>query len=228
MNQILRSSFEEPCFPIVEVPPKKRIPFFRYQFYFSVFVAIVALFSFAILFYSKSQKEQHSKDLLQTYQIATLYATTSHSAIPSAVLEENPSSIIGAIRIDSIRVHYPIVSSFSEEHLEIAPCRISGPLPNSVGNLCIAGHNYVDAKFFSRLHELNAKDIVWIYDLDGNGVPYEIYNKYEVSPDDLSCLEPSFKNRRELTLITCNNVTGNRLILKAVETEKAVSLISEP
>lgn len=217
MNQILRSSLEEPCFPVMEAPVRKVSPFFKYQFYVSILFAVFALFSLAILFLSKSQKELQSKELLQTYQIATLYATTSPPSPPS---EEDTPFIIGAICIDSIRIHYPIFSSFSEDNLQIAPCRISGPLPNEIGNLCIAGHNYVDAKFFSRLHELNLKDTIWIYDAKGNGMLYEIYDKYEVASNDLTCLKSSFEDRRELTLITCNNVSGNRLIVKAIESNR--------
>lgn len=33
------------------------------------------------------------------------------------------------------------------------------------GNLCIAGHNYNNYQFFSRLKKLNIGDIIYIYDL---------------------------------------------------------------
>jgi len=222
MNQILRSSFKEtppPISPSFKTPAPKVSVFFKYQFYLSTSLAILAILFLAILFYTKSQKEMYSQQLLQTYQIATLYATGSATSTPMKVPEDT-SFIIGAIRIDKIRVHYPILSSFSEENLQIAPCRISGPLPNEIGNLCIAGHNYVDTKFFSRLHELSLQDTILIYDLKGNSVLYEVYDKYEVAPDDLSCLDISSENNRELTLITCNNVTGNRLVLKAIEQKR--------
>ena len=41
-------------------------------------------------------------------------------------------------------------------------------MPNEIGNLCIAGHNYVDYKFFSRVNELEKGDV----DLD------DAINKY--------------------------------------------------
>ncbi|MBO5479456.1 MAG: sortase [Clostridia bacterium] len=33
------------------------------------------------------------------------------------------------------------------------------------GNLCIAGHNYNNYQFFSRLKKLKVGDIIYIYDL---------------------------------------------------------------
>ena len=54
-------------------------------------------------------------------------------------------------------------------------CRFAGPLPNEVGNLCIAGHNYVDYKLFSRLNELELNDEITVYDLSGKNKTYKIY-----------------------------------------------------
>ena len=61
---------------------------------------------------------------------------------------------IGVINIPSINVNYPILSTYTDELLKIAPCRFHGPNPNEVGNLCIAGHNYKNSKFFSKVPNL--------------------------------------------------------------------------
>ena len=90
-------------------------------------------------------------------------------------------------------------------------------MPNTAGNLCIAGHNLVDYKLFSRLNEINLKDIVKIYDLSGNMIEYEVYKKYEVDPTDLSCLTQDTGGNKIVTLLTCNNVNGKRLIVVAKE-----------
>lgn len=83
------------------------------------------------------------------------------------------------------------------------------------GNLCIAGHNYVDYKFFSRLHELNENDTIKIYDLNGIMVEYSIVKKYEVKPNDISCTSQNTNGDIILTLLTCNNVSGKRLVIVA-------------
>lgn len=90
-------------------------------------------------------------------------------------------------------------------------------MPNQTGNLCIAGHNYVDYKFFSRLNELEKNDVITIYDLNGNHVDYSIYKIYETNSNDTTCTFQDTKGERIVTLITCNNVNGKRLVVHAKE-----------
>ena len=51
----------------------------------------------------------------------------------------------------------------------------------------------------------------------GNFVDYFVYKKYEVDSSDTSCTSQSTDNKRELTLVTCNNKKGTRIIVKARE-----------
>lgn len=86
-------------------------------------------------------------------------------------------------------------------------------MPNEIGNLCIAGHNYVDYKLFSNLHKLNKKDKIKIYDFNGNLKEYTVFDKYETKPSDLSCTNQETNGQTIVTLVTCNNVTGKRLVI---------------
>ena len=80
----------------------------------------------------------------------------------------------------------------------------------------MSGHNYIDTRFFGRLDELLKGDEIKVYDLNGNSIAYEIYNKYEVDPNDLSCTNQNVDNKKIVTLITCDNVNGlKRLIIHA-------------
>ena len=79
--------------------------------------------------------------------------------------EGNNFTVIGLIEIKSININYPIISKYNDDLLKIAPCRFYGPMPNEIGNLCIAGHNYNSYKFFSRLKNLSNGDIITIFDL---------------------------------------------------------------
>ena len=45
----------------------------------------------------------------------------------------------------------------------------------------------------------------------------EIYNKYNVDPEDVSCLEQKTKGKNEITLITCTDDSKQRVIVKAKE-----------
>lgn len=83
------------------------------------------------------------------------------------------------------------------------------------GNLCIAGHNYVDYKLFSRLNELEENDTIEIYDLNGKMIEYIVFQKYEAKSTDTSCTIQNTNGDKIVTLLTCNNVSGNRLIVVA-------------
>ena len=135
------------------------------------------------------------------YQTLSLYS--SNNVINTA--SSNSSHIIGKIVIDKINLNYPILSTCSESLLKISPCRLCGPEPNKVGNLCIAGHNYDNGKFFSNINKLSIGDIIYIYDLNNNYLKYTVYDKFEVAVNNTSVLNQDTKNKKELTLITCNN-----------------------
>ena len=124
---------------------------------------------------------------------------------------------IGIVNIPSINVNYPILSTYSDSLLKIAPCKFHGPNPNEVGNLCIAGHNYRNSKFFSKVPTLENGDIIEITDLSGNTVTYAVYDKFIVNPDQLECTSQLTGGRREITLITCTDDNKQRYIIKARE-----------
>lgn len=122
---------------------------------------------------------------------------------------------IGVINIPSINVNYPILSTYTDELLKIAPCRFHGPNPNEVGNLCIAGHNYKNSKFFSKVPNLKLGDKIEITDLSGRMLTYTVYDKFIVNPDELECTSQLTNGNKEITLITCTNDNKQRHIIKA-------------
>lgn len=124
---------------------------------------------------------------------------------------------IGKINIPSINVNYPILSTYSDALLKIAPCKFHGPNPNEVGNLCIAGHNYRNSKFFSKVPSMKNGDKIEITDLGGNTITYAVYDKLIVNPDELECTSQLTGGKKEITLITCTNDNKQRYIIKARE-----------
>ena len=151
--------------------------------------------------------------LIDNYSISRLY----NNEQPITTYEESGTmfSVIGIIEIPKINISYPILSESNDELLKIAPCRISGPIPNEDGNLCIAGHNYDNYKFFSKISSLENGDEIIIYDLYNNKLSYYVFNNYEVLENNLSPLETSDNNSKQITLITCNNLNSNRIIIEA-------------
>lgn len=88
------------------------------------------------------------------------------------------------------------------------------------GNLCIAAHNYHDYTFFSRIHLLENGDTINIYDTRGNVAYYTVVDKYTIDAHDTSCINQNTNGEKHITLLTCNNITGSRLIIKAKELQQ--------
>lgn len=221
MNQILSNNMNEDKQNLPKNTNKKNT-FFKFQFIICTVVAISTAIYYFYYSYKNSEKEELSKQLLNNFNISTLYADTNYSA--TRINNENMYisdghnfSVIGLIEIKSIKLNYPIISTYNDELLKIAPCRFYGPMPNEVGNLCIAGHNYNSYKFFSRLKDLSNGDIITIYDLSGNKIDYTVYNSYETDYNDLTCINQDTNGKKELTLITCNNIKNKRRVIKATE-----------
>lgn len=125
---------------------------------------------------------------------------------------------IGSVKIPKLNLNYPILSETSVALLKISPCRFYGPeKANEVGNLCIAGHNYKNEQFFSKVPELVVGDIIEITDVNGKTVKYSVYDKYTVVPDDTNCTNQNTNGKRIITLITCTNDNKKRVIVHAKE-----------
>lgn len=223
MNQILKPEINL-CIENINLnqlnqKTAKRNKFYKIQFIISSIICILFIIAFFIRIFNMSNNEQISNNLMSIYNISTLYSNTTDYSVTlvEATTSENSfvPFVIGMIKIDKINLNYPILSENNKELLNISLCRFAGPMPNRVGNLCIAGHNYVDYKFFSRLNELDLKDTIKIYDLSGTMVEYSISKIYEVNPDDISCTSQNTNNKNIVTLLTCNNVSGKRLVIVA-------------
>ena len=124
-------------------------------------------------------------------------------------------STVGSISIPSINVNYPILSETTDSLLKVSVCKFWGCDPNQVGNLCIAGHNYRNKKFFSKAINLVVGDTIEITDLDDQTVQYAVYDKYTVDPNDVSCTSQLTNGKKIITLITCTNDSQQRVVIKA-------------
>jgi LPXTG-site transpeptidase (sortase) family protein len=119
--------------------------------------------------------------------------------------------------IPSIDVNYPILSETSDKLLKVSVCKFWGCNPNEVGNLCIAGHNYRNSKFFSKVLKLTVGDIIEITDLGDRTLKYSVYDKFTVDPTDVSCTSQLTNGKKIVTLITCTNDSKQRVVVKAKE-----------
>ena len=132
-------------------------------------------------------------------------------------VDENPNGLFGIIEIPKINLYYPVFSQLTEELLKVSPCKFYGDTPSTNGNICIAGHNYDNSLFFSKISSLSPNDEISIFDNSGIEYVYSVYKVYEVPETDLSPVLNYDTNERILTLVTCNNFNSNRIIVKAIQ-----------
>ncbi len=214
MNQILGNELQ---FQPRKSPPS--IQKFKLIFWISFSFIIICLIFYFFIQYNAWQKEKLSQDLANSFEIRNLYSNTNDYIAKKAIanIENTEPFVIGLLKIDKINLMYPILSTTSEELLKISPCYFYGAMPNKVGNLCIAGHNYANQTHFGKLSSLTEGDTIQIYDLNSNKVDYTIYQILDVKADDTSCLSQNTNGNREVTLVTCNTIKGTRMAIKAKE-----------
>lgn len=119
--------------------------------------------------------------------------------------------VVGELVIEKINFKNYILNKTTEDSLNFSVTKFYGPKVNQLGNFCITGHNTKDY-LFKNLKELNIGDSFYIIDKENQEkVTYQVYDKYTVIPTDLKCLsQNNTKDKREVTLITCNSRRINK------------------
>ena len=183
---------------------------------------------------ANEQEMENKKDVL----VVVFDETTKDSNIEEVKEEPKPNQVtstaiektssgyeytkVGIIKIPKLGIEYPIIDGVTdtvqetEALLKIAPIKFWGPQPNEIGNVSIVGHNYRNKRFFSKVPTLENGDVIEITNLSTNEIiKYSVYTKYQVVPEDTSCLDETLKGQREVTLITCTDDSKERVIVKA-------------
>ena len=204
MNQILSTSLKSDLKTL-----KKQKTFFKIQLTLSIVGSFILVSILFLYINSLSREEKQSNNILSSYNVYKLYAQNNDSST------EELNDIFGIIEIPKINIYYPIFSKLSEEHLKSSPCKFYGGNLHEYSNICIAAHNYNNSMFFSNISSLTIDDTIFIYDLNNSKFTYLVTDVYEVKENDLSPVFNYKDNKKELTLVTCNNLNNNRIIVKA-------------
>ncbi len=184
--------------------------FFKVQFIISILLAIIVLIFLSFDYDEDENLEKISRTINKNLNLSGLYNVKNQN------LEKN--IYFGKIYIKKINLEYAIFNNFNEKLLKISPCKFYGEDLSKKGNICIAGHNYNDERFFGNLDKLDIKDEIIIDDLEGNQYKYTIFDIFETDENDTSVLNSTKKY--ELTLVTCNNANKKRIIIKAYRKEQ--------
>ena len=212
MIQILQTDLNEE--KAKKIHKKKLSNFFKIQLYVSTLL-FFSLTSYFIYYRIKlNNEEKYSSHILNNYNVSLLYSTPQNNE-SNYETSFDINQVLGIIDIPSLNIYYPIFANYNDELLKISPCRFYGPSPGRTGNLCIAGHNYDNDKFFSKIGLLKNGDIINLYNNVGKSFSYYVSSVYEVKENDLSPIYDYNENKKQITLVTCNNINKNRIIVKA-------------
>jgi len=188
-------------------------------------IALVVTIALIIIKYGKNQiKEKELQSVvnemkIQMEQIKDQDNESKQEEVKEIQLEYNGYNVVGIITIPTIEIEYPIIDKTNEEAMKVSITKFWGNNVNDIGNFTMSGHNYLDGTMFGRTKSLNIGDKIQMTDLTGKTIEYEIFDKYVIDPNDVTCVNSVKDNRREITLITCTNGRSNRLIIKAAEVE---------
>lgn len=125
--------------------------------------------------------------------------------------------VIAKLEIPQIELETYVISEYSEQALGVSVTKFYGGAPNTIGNFCIAGHNYITKNMFHNLKKLSVGNELFLTDLENNKETYIVYSITTVGPNDTQCLSQKTNGRVELTLITCTTDSSKRIIVKAVK-----------
>lgn len=128
--------------------------------------------------------------------------------VPSVMAEKEylGYAMIGTLRVPSVGIELPILSSWNYELLNVAPCRYSGSI--SEENMILMGHNY--KSHFTPLHDVTAGAAVEFEDVNGIVYHYTVEEIEMLHKNDGELLPSEYS----LTLFTCTRGGQNRVVIR--------------
>lgn len=192
---------------------KKKIKISSILLLILLIVAIVLIAFICVKFNERNKNEKAVKAVVA--EIENMPETSEKESIP--YIDYEGYQVIGTIKIEKLGIEYPILIESTADSLKKSISRVGNGKVNEIGNLTLAGHNYINGTMFGSIDKLENGDTITILDLHGKEVTYSIFDIYVTDPNDVSVLDAREEGKKEVTLITCTNGNKNRLIVKARE-----------
>ena len=183
-----------------------------------IFLVIAIVITIALIIKKYGGQEQYEKKNEEIIDLFYEAQTKEENKEDNTFIEFEGYKVIGVIKIPVIDLEYPILEKTTDETMRISISRYWGGDINSLGNVSLAGHNNkITLTMFGKNKNLKNGDKIFLTDMEGKTIEYEIYDTFITDPNDVSILQTTDETTREVTLITCTNGRANRLINKARE-----------
>ena len=187
------------------------------------FILVILIFGIITYLRIETNSEKNIKQA-NNYEVKNVVTSTNNIkenekvySKEEVIKEYKGYEVDSKLEIPKIELETYVLKEFSKEALNVSVTKFWGCKPNTIGNYCIAGHNFKNKNMFHNLKKLKRNDNLFIIDNKVGKVEYEIYDIYKVLPEDTSCLEQETNGKKEVTLITCTSDSEERIIIKAVE-----------
>lgn len=126
-------------------------------------------------------------------------------------------TVLGIIEIEKIDLIYAVVEGTKDENLGVA----IGHMKNTAafgqpGNCALAGHRGgISGPYFKKIDKLKKGDLIKLTDSNGTVYSYYVTESFVVDPSEVWVAENNTEEKM-LTLITCENNSTKRLIIRAI------------
>lgn len=187
------------------------------------FILVILIFGIITYLRVENYSEENIKQA-NNYEVKNVVTSTNNIkenekvySKEEVIKEYKGYEVDSKLEIPKIELETYVLKEFSKEALNVSVTKFWGCKPNTIGNYCIAGHNFKNKNMFHNLKKLKRNDNLFIIDNKVGKVEYEVYDVYKVFPEDTSCLEQETNGKKEVTLITCTSDSEERIIIKAVE-----------
>lgn len=138
----------------------------------------------------------------------------------SYTISYNGFTILGRLQIPKVGINTVILQEQTYAAMNLAAVKTYGVDLNEKGGFVISAHNFRGkSSFFYNIKNLKSGDIVRITDASGRVMEYSVYSvdRY-VSSTDVNYLSKT--EDYHVTLVTCENGGGSRIIVKAHNQEE--------
>lgn len=172
--------------------------------------------------YEQYQAERAAASAMEQLDLAEPMAEMVPDYILDPTMEMPTQTIdgweyIGLLEIPVLSLSLPVISVWSDDALNVAPCRYSGSA--YTGDMILAAHNY--SAYFAGLDTLVVGDAVIFTDIDGNVFSYTVAAQELLSG---TAVEQMQSGEWDLTLFTCNYSGRSRVTVRCVQEDTIPSV----
>ena len=160
---------------------------------------------------SDAMRERSESDIpTEDHLPAAVEADKTVPVMATEVIDGN--RYIGVLEIPALGISLPVGENWTEELLQLSPCRYSGSYYTD--DLVICGHNY--ERHFSPIKYIEPEELVYFVTVEGTRYSYYVVQRETVQPNEIDKMLGKEDVPWNLTLFTCNNGGESRCAVRCI------------